>query len=253
MIPQLVANEKDRTGMPGRTLKYVKIRNWLVEQIANGEFSVGEQLPSEHEIMDRFKVSRVTARQAFDELRRGGLVEAKRGKGYFVSRFRATASLERLQGFGEMLAPLGVETRSNVLELIDVAAENDVSEALKLSDGEVVTRLSRVRLAGGTAVSIDVSFYPLDIGHNLMVLDLAREDVFVLMEQRLGLELGYADVSLDVAPVLPEHTKFLGVEENQSVLRLRRLTFDNSGRAIAFERIYSRLETMTFQARITRW
>lgn len=252
MMPQLVASAKEAT-MPGRTLKYVKIRNWLAERIANGDFSTGEQLPSEHDIMDQFSVSRVTARQAFDELRRGGLVEAKRGKGYFVSQFRATASLERLQGFGEMLAPLGVETRSTVLELIEVPVTSDVAEALKITEGEIATRLGRVRLAGGTAISIDISYYPHDIGRKLMVLDLGHEDVFVLMEQRLGFELGYADVSLDVVNVLPEHCKFLGVSEGQSVLRLKRLTFDNCGRAVAFERIYSRLETMTFQARITRW
>lgn len=238
---------------PGRTLKYITIRNWLAERIAAGEFASGQQLPSEHEIMERFGVSRVTARQAFDELRRSGIVEARRGKGYFVSHFRATASLERLQSFGEMMAPLGVETRSNVLELIEVVPEPLVTEALQVPDGSIVTRIGRTRMAGGTSISLDISYYPIDIGRKLMVLNLGQEDVFLLMEQRLGLELGYADVILDVDDASPKHAKFLGVDPGQPLLRLRRLTFDNNGRPLAFELIYSRLDAMSFKARLGRW
>ena len=237
----------------GRTLKYITIRNWLAEKIANGEFASGQQLPSEHEVMDQFGVSRVTARQAFDELRRTGVVESRQGKGYFVVGFRATASLERLQSFGEMMAPLGVETHSNVLELLEIQPDATVAEALQLPADQPVTRMGRTRIAGGTAVSLDISYYPRDIGRRLMVLDLGHEDVFVLMERHLGIELGYADVVLGVEPVAAEHGRFLGVDAGQPVMRLRRMTFDNSGRAVAFETIYSRLEAMAFQARMPRW
>lgn len=238
---------------PGRPLKYITIRNWLAERIANGEFASGQQLPSEHEVMDSFGVSRATARQAFDELKRTGIVEARRGKGYFVSQFRATASLERLQSFGEMMAPLGVETRSNVLELVEVVPDPPITEALKLPVGSLTTRIGRTRMAGGTTISLDISYYPIDIGRKLMLLNLGQEDVFLLMEQRLGLELGYADVILGVDEALPEHGKVLGVEPGQPLLRLQRLTIDNNGRALAFELIYSRLNAMEFQARLGRW
>jgi len=239
--------------MPERTLKYVAIRNWLAGRISRGEFARGEQLPSEHEIMAQFSVSRVTARQAFDELRRMGVIEARRGKGYFVSSLRASASLERLQSFGEMMAPLGIETHSDVLELSEIPASRDVSEALGLPEGEIVTQLVRARIAGGTVVSIDSSCYPLAIGRKLMLLDLAHKDVFILMEQRLDIELGYADVTLDVAPAPPGHARFLGLGEGQEVLRLRRKTHENTGQPLAFERIYARLDALTFHVRVARW
>jgi GntR family transcriptional regulator len=77
--------------------KYQAIRDWLVGRIAQGEYGRGAQLPSEHDLMARFEVSRVTARQALDDLRRLGLVESRRGKGHFVSRLTAVHSLQRLQ------------------------------------------------------------------------------------------------------------------------------------------------------------
>jgi GntR family transcriptional regulator len=107
--------------------KYQAVRDWLAERIAQGEYGRGAQLPSEHDLMARFEVSRVTARQALDDLRRLGIVESRRGKGHFVSRLTAVHSLERLQSFGEMMAPLGVATHSNIIELLETPATKEVA------------------------------------------------------------------------------------------------------------------------------
>jgi GntR family transcriptional regulator len=233
--------------------KYLAIRNWLIDRIANGDFARGEQLPSEHEVMAQFSVSRVTARQAFDDLRTMGMVEAKRGKGYFVNRLQATASLERLQSFGEMMAALGVETHSDVLELYEGECDATIAEGLGLPVGTIVTRIGRSRIAGGTTVSVDVGAVPLEIGRKLMLLDLGRNDVFHLMEQQLGLEIGFADLTLDVVEVPPEIGHALGVGAHEQVLRLKRRTFSNSGTVLMFEYIYARLDRLQFRVRIPRW
>lgn len=245
----LTSDARDRERVP----KYLAIRNWLVDRIANGEFARGEQLPSEHEVMAQFAVSRVTARQAFDDLRSMGMVEAKRGKGYFVSRLLATASLERLQSFGEMMAALGVETHSDVLELSEGECDAATAEGLGLTVGTVVTRIGRSRIAGGTTVSVDIGALPLEIGRKLMMLDLARSDVFHLMEQQLGLEIGFADLTLDVVEVPAEIKHALGVSEQDHVLRLKRRTLSDSGEVLMFEYIYARLDRLQFRVRIPRW
>ena len=240
---------RDRDKVP----KYVAIRNWLTDRIAKGEFARGEQLPSEHEIMAHFSVSRVTARQAFDDLRSMGIVEARRGKGYFVNRLLATASLERLQSFGEMMADLGVETHSNVFELSERACDTATAEGLGIPAGTVVTTIGRSRIAGGTTVSVDIGAVPLDLGRKLMLLDLTRHDIFHLMEQKLELEIGFADLVLDVTEVPGEIAHVLGVGARDQVLRLKRRTYANSGEVLMFEFIYARLDRLQFRVRIPRW
>jgi GntR family transcriptional regulator len=244
-----VADARDSDKVP----KYVAIKNWLIDRIANGEFARGEQLPSEHDVMAQFSVSRVTARQAFDDLRALGMVEAKRGKGYFVNRLLATASLERLQSFGEMMAGLGVETHSNILELSETQCDAATAQGLGVPIGTVVTNIARSRIAGGTTVSVDLGALPLEIGRKLMLLDLGRNDIFLLMEQRLGLEIGFADLTLDVAEVPAEIRHALGVGASEQVLRLKRRTFSNSGTVLMFEYIYARLDRLQFRVRIPRW
>jgi GntR family transcriptional regulator len=235
-----------------KVLKYVAIRNWLIDRIAQGEFARGEQLPSEHELAARFGVSRMTTRQALDELRRLGLIESWRGKGYFVSRLTAVHSLERLQSFGEMMAPLAVATRSDVIELVEVAATREVADALRIPAGTEVTRIVRTRLAAGTVVSLDVSFFPPDVGRELARLDLVREDIFLLLERQLGIELGYADLTIDMVPVDERHARHIGAAVGERVIRIRRVTYDNDGRAIDYERLYARLDALRFRVRIPR-
>lgn len=236
-----------------RMPKYKAIRNWLVDRIANGDFARGEQLPSENDIMAQFAVSRVTARQAFDELRASGMVEARRGKGYFVKRLMATASLERLQSFGEVMADLGVTTHSQVIELAEVACDAQSAEALRLAPGTITTRLARSRIAGGTTVSVDIGVLPVEIGRKLMLLDLGRNDIFHLMEQRLGLEIGYADLTIDAVEVPGHIAGLLGVAADAQVLRLKRRTHSNEGDVLMFEYIYARLDRLQFHVRLPRW
>ena len=233
--------------------KYAAIQKWLSGQIAAGVFGRGEQLPSEHDLMAQFGCSRVTVRQALDNLRRSGSIDSQRGKGYFVSRLTAVHDLQRLQSFGEVMAPFGVETCSDVLDIAKRAADREVGDALSVPAGDPVTRIERLRIAGGTVVSLDISFFPLDIGTRLSQLDLQNQDIFLLLERELNIELGYADLTIDVVPASPHQAQMLGVGAHEQVLRIRRLTHDDRGRGIDYERIYARLDAMQFRARLGRW
>lgn len=241
--------ERDTPRLP----KYAVIQKWLGGRITAGAFARGEQLPSEHELMARFDCSRVTVRQALDNLRRFGLIASQRGKGYFVSRLTAIQDLQRLQSFGEIMAPLGVNTSSDVLDIGEKDADSDVAEALKIGSGAKVTRIERLRIAGGTVVSLDISFFPVDVGERLTKLDLKNEDIFLLLERQLGTELGFADLTIDVAPATKRQATLLGVKTQDQLLRIHRLTHDTNGRGIDYERIYARLDAMKFHARLGRW
>lgn len=233
--------------------KYVAIQEWLANKIASGEFGRGERLPSENQLTEQFNVSRVTVRLAFDELRSMGLVEAQHGKGYFVKKFKVEHSLERLMSFGETIAPLGLETKSKVISIVEKKADKEIAKPLQLDVGAKVTKIVRTRIAGGNIVSLDISYFPAEIGKILAQADLAHEDIFVLLEHELNIELGYADVSIEFTKLTADHADYLGVEDQSSAIRLRRLTYDIGGKPLDFEYIYARPDAFQFNARITRY
>jgi GntR family transcriptional regulator len=233
--------------------KYQIIADWLRARVLAGEYAEGARLPSEHALMKRFDVSRVTVRQALSELRQLGLVESRQGKGYFARRIQPVQDLQRLQGFKEMLAPFGVETRSNVIEILEVPADVDAADALGVARGDPIIRVARTRLAGSTALSLNISMFPLELGRRLVSLDVSRNDIFALLEQRLDIELGFADLVFDVVPADARYARYFGAEPGEPSIQIRRLTYDASGAPIDFELIYCRADAMRFRARLSRW
>ena len=64
---------------------YIQIQNYILENIQNSTYGVGEKIPSETELSQTFSVNRNTANKAIKELYLMGVVHRVRGKGTFVS------------------------------------------------------------------------------------------------------------------------------------------------------------------------
>jgi GntR family transcriptional regulator len=232
--------------------KYVSVRDWLMDRILSLNLKRGDRLPSEYDLVRQFKVSRVTVRQALEALRAEGIVESHHGKGWFLRRVRAVQNLGRLQGFGEMLAPLGVRVQSKVLEMSECPAPEAVANAFGLSQGVNVVRIARLRLGGARVMSDDLSYFPIDIGKRLSHEDLARQDIFVLLERALGIRLGFADVTIEVAPAEDDPASRLDVMPGTPIFKLTRLTHDSRGIPIDFEYVYGLPEAHQFTVRVPR-
>lgn len=65
--------------------KYLRIQNFLKEQIQQGIYETGDYLQSENELCQQFSITRTTARKALDELLKEGFIEKQKGKGSKVS------------------------------------------------------------------------------------------------------------------------------------------------------------------------
>ncbi len=68
-----------------KTALYKQIQQHIREKIMNGQFRPGDRIPSEQELMDEYKVSKITVKNALTELADEGLVTRIQGKGTFVS------------------------------------------------------------------------------------------------------------------------------------------------------------------------
>lgn len=62
------------------------IAQQIREHILNGQFKEGSRLPTEHELLAQFNVSRNVIREAIARLKLNGLVESRRGVGTFVAK-----------------------------------------------------------------------------------------------------------------------------------------------------------------------
>jgi GntR family transcriptional regulator len=63
---------------------YLQLADILRERIASGEIPPGRRIPSQHELVAEFDLSRNTIRKALDVLKGEGLLETAPGRGLFV-------------------------------------------------------------------------------------------------------------------------------------------------------------------------
>ncbi|MDZ5457973.1 GntR family transcriptional regulator [Azohydromonas lata] len=229
-----------------------RIREELRERILGGTWQPHDRVPSESALMAQYGVSRITVRQALGELESARLIFKVPGKGSFVASGKPFQELGRLQGFAEAMNGMGHETFNRVLSLHDVAAGAQVAERLGLEPGAPVTEVRRVRYLDQQPVSLDLTWLPQRLGQRLRREELARRDIFLILENDCATPLGHADLALDAVPANAEVAGALGLPEGAPVLHIERLTHDQAGRPIDYEHLYCRSDTFQYRMRLQR-
>jgi len=74
----------DREWNDGRPI-YLQLRDGVVEMILEGVLKEGDLLPSVRNVAAEYRVNPLTVLKAYQQLVDEGLVEAKRGRGMFVT------------------------------------------------------------------------------------------------------------------------------------------------------------------------
>jgi DNA-binding transcriptional regulator YhcF (GntR family) len=87
---------------PSNIPKYLSVADAIVDAIRDGKLKRGQQLPSINELSETHLLSRDTAEKAYKELRRQGIIESVKGKGYFISRVDVNAPLRILLVFNKI-------------------------------------------------------------------------------------------------------------------------------------------------------
>lgn len=64
---------------------YEKLYSFILQEIISGQLKSGDRVPSEKELAEQFRVSRITSKKALEILSQAGVVQRIRGKGSFVS------------------------------------------------------------------------------------------------------------------------------------------------------------------------
>ena len=93
-----MAADQEVPRAPGSPSLYRKVAEDIKAAIAAGGYAAGTRLPSEHELAERYSVSRGTVRQAFAALRADGIIASRRGAR------RVVVGGPRVQSFGELLS-----------------------------------------------------------------------------------------------------------------------------------------------------
>ena len=112
---------------------YQKIKRYISDKIHSGEFPPNGRVPSEHELVREFSVSRMTVNRALRELATEGLLARVPGVGTFVAQTQTTGHLLQVTSIAEDVRERGHQYSASVITHGQVKPPKEVADWMKIS------------------------------------------------------------------------------------------------------------------------
>ena len=229
---------------------WVQIEEQLADRIESGALTAGQRLPPERNLAAALTVSRMTVRQALASLAARGLVERGVGRGTFVrDAAKVVHDLTRVAGFTEEVERQGLEAGARILDARQCASPDHVAAALGIDPGAAVVRVERVRLGGGSPITLEDSSLPAARFPGLLDQNLSGS-LYALMRDRYGLGPVTATEWLEPMAARAYEADALEVEEGSPLMLVERVAYAADGTPVEFARDCHRGDRARFVIRV---
>lgn len=225
------------------------VRDVLRTQILDGVFgglaAPRPLLPPENQLAKELGVSRNAIREALDLLRAEGLITRVQGAGTFVTGAKLRQRIDRLEGLAESLAGHQLTVENKVLSARESAATPFVATKLAIPEGSPILFIERLRTVATVPLSLDTTSLRPEAIDALEGANLVEEDVFGLLEERLGVRLGQAENTVEAVAADTGTARLLDVRPGSPVLLMHRLTFLEDGTPFDLESVRYRSDRVS--------
>lgn len=134
---------------------YRRIMEAIRTEIAQGRLPPGARVPSEHELVRRFGVARMTANRALKELAAEGLIVRTAGSGTYVADRKLEHSALVVPDIAQEIRASGRSYRGEVLTAEELAAPEPIARALELDPDAPVFHTRILHRADGIPVQLE--------------------------------------------------------------------------------------------------
>ena len=205
---------------------YYQIYTELKRSIDEEQFVEGDILYSEMALREHFGVSRVTVRNALDQLEREGYIERSAGRGTLVKDFRNTFRWGKPTSFTEELSRQGEALTSIVLRFDKEKPTKKMQHLLNLNEDEYVYCLQRIRLVNGVRVAMQTSYISPHIPVQLTAEMFDEHASLFGILSTAGLKAGNCDETIEAKIPTPEIKHLLEMDEESAVFYKERIAYD---------------------------
>jgi GntR family transcriptional regulator len=230
---------------------YHQLKEIIRGKIESGEWTPGQLIPTENELIRQYKVSRTTVREAVAALVNEGRLEKKQGKGTMVCHDKIEELLGRLTGFTEEMLNKGLAPGARLIRVEKIKAPEQVKEKLFRGDDREVIYIQRIRLADGKPISTEQTYWPLDIAQFFENEDLEKAAFYPILE-RNGVRLREADEIISASVATKKTAALLGISEGSPLLHIERLSYSVTGQPVEYCLNDYRSDSYEYRIRLQR-
>ena len=221
---------------------YLQILQELRARLASGHWRVGDQIPTDEELMQQFGVSRFTVRAALDALVADGIVKRYRRRGTFVMA-RPQRPGAWLSTSLDDLVLSGFPTRPVMLDGVEARCPPAVAGALGLDDEGRALRIRVLRAADGVPYAHSIIHIPCPLAERLppdWQLRLETEAFVSLVAAANALAVHRAIQVTQAVAASGPIADMLETAEGAPLLLLERTFFAGNGVALEHSQVFSR-------------
>ena len=227
---------------------YIQLQRLIQESVRSGRLRADEALLSERDLAALHGISRVTVRKAISGLVEKGILVQRWGSGTFIApAMHVEQALSRLSSFTDDMLARGLNPDAEILDRSTGPSSPKESMALGLSPGEPVSRLQRLRLAGGLPMALEHAVIP---ARYLPDPDIVEKSLYAALIAR-----GYAPrralQRLHAVLLNPEQATLLRVQPASPALYIERRSFLEGGKPVEFTSSYYRGDAYDFVAELS--
>jgi DNA-binding GntR family transcriptional regulator len=217
-----------------RQPRYRQLADQLIDDIRSGRLPVGETMPGEFDLVDRFEVSRHTVREALRLLGELGLIERQQGIGTVVLSSEPAASYVHAVQSPAELMNYPAASRLHVLTTAEVRLGRSLARELESRPGARWLHIGALRRQRPRDVPIcwtDIYIVP-EYAAIAGLIGRRPRPVYELIEQRFDEHIENVKVVIHGGVVGTEHAAALEVAAGTPALTVVRRYHGKGGRLI---------------------
>lgn len=230
---------------------YYQLEERLKESIEKKEWEEGQIIPSERVLSEQYGISRMTVRQAIQNLVRDGYLYREKGKGTFVAANKIEQPLQGLTSFTEDMRSRGLKPGTRLLDFSVVAAEGELVRKLRVAEGESVIVIKRVRLADHRPMALETTFLPMGLVPGLTATQ-AQRSIYEYIEKKLGYQIFSATQTLEASVAQKRESEMLQIEAGSPVLLIQRTSYLSDQRPLELVKSVYRGDRYKFNVQMHR-
>ena len=233
---------------------YLQLRDELKKSIQDGTIGGGEKLPSERELCSKYSVSRITVRQALNELEKTGFIHTVHGKGTFVHTSLLNQGLLKVIGFGKSLQEKGLHGFTEVHAFEDPAEDPIARQILCGGQDDNLARLMLRGFAAGDPVVFYSTFFKQDIGRQMHMhaIEMATEmqpfstyDIY----GRIGVQIERIDQQIKAFNADKKLAALLKINIGDALLVLESIIYGGDDTPVEYKMGYYRSDKYSFNVK----
>jgi GntR family transcriptional regulator len=211
-----------RTRRAGRGVaRYYLLYEHLSGALNDGTIPAGGALPSEPELVARYKLSRTTVRRALARLEEEGRIIRRRGSGTFARQNRKPARLHlNLHDFFEEVPALATQTNVSILRFEMGAVPSSLRD-LQPQLGSRALIVQRLHRNHGTPYALTTTYIPERFGRKIRKESLTRASLLTILDEQMAPRTSRTEYTTSAVAADANAAKRLDVALGAPLLRTR--------------------------------